>query len=170
VTALRSTQLRPLTGDGPAGRSSRLVSPSVRIVPSIERGHLADAVACCKRVAVHHHASPDSSNRWDIDWPFIGCTISMEVKFSPAKDRGNRHKHGLSLKKAEWLDWDEMIAWIDDSQDYGEERWTGIAPLGRDLLHTVVFVEMDEAIARVISLRRSTNQEIQTYAAQKGRK
>jgi uncharacterized protein len=107
---------------------------------------------------------------WDIDGQFIGCTIIMEVKFSPAKDRSNRRKHGLSLKKAERLDWDEMIAWIDDSQDYGEERWIGIAPLGRGPLHTVVFVEMGEEIARVISLRRSTNQEIQTYAAQKGRK
>ena len=94
----------------------------------------------------------------------------MEVKFSPAKDRRNRQKHGVSLKKAERLDWDELIAWIDDSQDYGEERWIGIGPLGRGPLHTAVFVEMDEETARVISLRRSTNQEIQTYAAQKGRK
>lgn len=94
----------------------------------------------------------------------------MEVKFSLAKDRSNRHKHGVSLKKAERLDWDEMIAWVDDSQNYGEERWVGIAPIGTGPLHTVVFVEIDEEIVRVISLRRSTNLEIQTYAAQKGRK
>jgi uncharacterized DUF497 family protein len=94
----------------------------------------------------------------------------VEVKFSPAKDRRNRKKHGLSLKEAERLDWDEMIAWTEDSQDYGEERWVGIAPLGSGPLHTAVFVEIDEETARIISLRRSTNQEIQTYATQKRRK
>jgi uncharacterized DUF497 family protein len=63
-----------------------------------------------------------------------------------------------------------MIAWVDDSQNYGEERWIGIAPIGTGSLHTVVFVEIEEEIARIISLRRSTNLEIQTYAAQEGRK
>jgi uncharacterized DUF497 family protein len=94
----------------------------------------------------------------------------VKAKFSPAKDRKNRQKHGISLKEAEKLEWDEMIAWVDDSQDYGEERWVGIAPLESSPLHTAVFVEIDEETARVISLRQSTNQEIQTYAAQKGRK
>ena len=93
----------------------------------------------------------------------------MKVKFSPSKDRSNRKKHGLSLKEAERLDWDEMIAWVDDSQDYGEERWVGIAPLRNGPLHTAVFVEADEGTARIISLRRSTNQEIRTYAAQKSK-
>jgi uncharacterized DUF497 family protein len=93
----------------------------------------------------------------------------MEVTFSLAKDRGNRRKHGVSLKKAVRLDWDEMIARLDDSQHYGEERWIGMASLASGSLHTVVFVEIDDEIVRVISLRRSTNLEIQTYAAQKGR-
>jgi uncharacterized DUF497 family protein len=94
----------------------------------------------------------------------------VEVKFSPRKDRSNRKKHGLSLDDAGRLDWDEMIAWVDDSQGYGEERWVGIAPLGNGSLHTVVFTEIDQETARVISLRPSTNQEIRTYAAQKGQK
>jgi uncharacterized DUF497 family protein len=63
----------------------------------------------------------------------------------------------LSLADAKRLNWDSMIAWIDDSNDYGEERWAGIAPLGCASLHTV-FAEIDEETARVISLRRSTNQ------------
>jgi uncharacterized DUF497 family protein len=106
-----------------------------------------------------------------IDWPIIGCTIILvKAKFSQAKDRANRQKHGLSLKEAEDLDWDEMIARVDDSQDYGEERWVGISPLAGDSLHTVVFTEIDPDTSRIISLRQSTNQEIKAYAAQKGRK
>ena len=94
----------------------------------------------------------------------------MEIQFDCAKSRANRRKHGLSLADAKRLDWDSMIACIDDLQDYGEERRGGIAPLGRGSLHTVVFAEIDEDTARVISLRRSTNQEAHTYAAQKGHK
>jgi uncharacterized protein len=94
----------------------------------------------------------------------------MKIEFDPAKSKGNRRKHGLPLADAKRLDWDSMIAWVDDSQDYGEERWVGIAPLGDGPLHTVVFTEIDHETARVISVRRSTNQEARTYAAQKGHK
>jgi uncharacterized DUF497 family protein len=93
----------------------------------------------------------------------------MEIEFDPSKSRRNRKKHGLSLADAKRLDWDSMIAWVDDSQDYGEERWVGIAPLVEGPLHTVVFTEIDDERARIISLRPSTTQEIRTYAAQKGK-
>jgi uncharacterized protein len=92
----------------------------------------------------------------------------VEIEFDPWKSRVNRKKHGLSLTEAKRLDWDSMIAWVDASLDYGEERWVGIAPLGQGPLHTVVFTEIDRERARVISLRPSTTQEIRTYAAQKG--
>ena len=92
----------------------------------------------------------------------------MEIEFDPWKSRGNRKKHGLSLANAKRLDWESMIAWVDDSRDYGEERWVGIAPLGDGPLYTVVFVEIDQEHVRVISLRRSTTPEVHIYAAQKG--
>jgi uncharacterized protein len=94
----------------------------------------------------------------------------MEIEFDPWKSRGNRKKHGLSLAEAKRLDWDSMIAWVDDLLDYGEERWVGIAPLGEGPLHTVVFTEIDDERVRIVSLRPSTTQEIHTYAAQKGKK
>ncbi len=90
----------------------------------------------------------------------------MEIEFDLAKSKGNRKKHGLSLAEAGRLDWDSMIAWVDDSQDYGEERWVGIAPLEDGALYTVVFTEIDQERVRVISLRLSTRREIRTYAAQ----
>jgi uncharacterized DUF497 family protein len=92
----------------------------------------------------------------------------MELEFDPRKCKGNRKKHGLSLAEAKRLDWDSMIAWVDDSLVYGEERWVGIAPLGDGPLHTIVFTEIECERARVISLRPSTTQEIHTYATQKG--
>ena len=92
----------------------------------------------------------------------------MKVQFDSAKSTANLRKHALSLGGARRLDWDSMIAWIDDSEDYGEERWVGIAPLRGGPLCTVVFTEIDEETARIISLRRSTNREVRTYEAQKG--
>jgi uncharacterized protein len=89
-------------------------------------------------------------------------TINMQLKFDPGKEVRNRAKHGLSLSVAERLDWNSMLARVDDRQDYGEERWVGVAPYGARL-YTVVFTLEDEDIVRVISLRRSTNREIEHY-------
>ncbi len=98
----------------------------------------------------------------------IVCTINMDIEFSVAKDKRNRIKHGLSLRLAAKLDWDAMLARVDDRKDYGEERWIGIAPHdGR--LYTVVFTIEDNEHARVINLRRATSREIESYESQ-GRK
>jgi uncharacterized protein len=92
----------------------------------------------------------------------------IEIEFDKAKDRRNRAKHGLSLTFAIRLDWDSMVVQVDDSKDYGEERWIGVAPQGARL-YTVVFTMRDYEIPRIISLRRATNVEIEHYEAQ-GRK
>ncbi len=92
----------------------------------------------------------------------------MRTEFNLAKDRRNRIKHGLSLKLAAKLDWEAMLARVDDREDYGEERWIGIAPHeGR--LYTIVFKVRDDEYARVIGLRKATNREIESYESQ-GRK
>ena len=51
----------------------------------------------------------------------------MRIEFDKAKDRRNRAKYGLSLGLAAKLDWDSMLLQVDDREDYGEERWIGIA-------------------------------------------
>jgi uncharacterized DUF497 family protein len=66
-------------------------------------------------------------------------------------DRANLAKHGVSLADAEQLDWNELTAMVDDSQDCGEERSIGYAPLAEGPLHMIVFVEI-EAGERVCSL------------------
>jgi uncharacterized protein len=89
----------------------------------------------------------------------------MEIEFDKAKDRRNRAKHGLSLGFAARLDWDSMLVQVDDKEDYGEERWIGVAPRERRL-YTVVFTMRDDEIPRIISLRRATNTEIERYETQ----
>jgi uncharacterized protein len=92
----------------------------------------------------------------------------MKIEFDLAKDGRNRKKHGLSLELAAELDWDAMLMELDDSQDYGEERWLGIAPEGGKLYY-VVFTVSDGETIRIISLRRATNSEVRRYETQ-GRK
>jgi uncharacterized protein len=89
----------------------------------------------------------------------------MRIEFDKAKDRRNRAKHSLSLGVAARLDWHSMLVQVDDREDYGEERWIGVAPQeGR--LYTVVFTMRDDETPRIISLRRATNTEIEGYETQ----
>ena len=89
----------------------------------------------------------------------------VQIEFDRAKDRRNRAKHGLSLTFATKLDWDSMLAQVDDRDDYGEERWIGIAPRG-SRLYTVIFTMRGEETARIISLRKASNSEIDKYEAE----
>jgi hypothetical protein len=89
----------------------------------------------------------------------------MQIKFDKAKDERNRSKHGLSLGFAERLDWSPMLVHVDDREDYGEERWVGVAPEGGRLYTAVFTVGHDETV-RIISLRRATNREIERYERQ----
>lgn len=90
----------------------------------------------------------------------------MNVSFDPAKDAANVIKHGVSLAMALRLEWDEMLSWIDQRQDYGEVRMSGLAPLG-DRLYFVAFVERppdQPTERRIISLRKANPREVRRYA------
>ena len=93
----------------------------------------------------------------------------MKIEFDPAKDSRNRKKHGLSLGFAAELDWDAMQIEPDDSQDFGEERWLGVAPAGGELYAVVFTSRNDDETMRIISLRRASNSEVRRYETQ-GRK
>ncbi|MGH8289332.1 MAG: BrnT family toxin [Steroidobacteraceae bacterium] len=89
----------------------------------------------------------------------------MRIEYDPAKDASNRAQHGISLAAAERLDWDAMLMQVDDAENYGEERWIGIAPKGNGL-YTTVYTVRGEDIMRIVSLRRATNAEIERYERQ----
>jgi len=86
----------------------------------------------------------------------------MEVTFDPAKDAENVRKHGISLKRAEDFDEDTALFEVDDSQDYGEERWNAIGWLDATLYFLTYTLEGE--IVRAISLRTTTAQERKRYA------
>ena len=61
------------------------------------------------------------------------------------------------LALAEGLEWDTALIWTDDREDYGEDRQCALV-LNGVRLYFVAFVDRDD-VRRIISLRKSTNQE-----------
>lgn len=88
----------------------------------------------------------------------------MHITFDPAKDRGNRSKHGVSMAEAANLDWDNAIVWLDMRDDYGEDRDIALAGIGSTLYY-VAYVERADVL-RNISMRRAPNREIAHYVQQ----
>ena len=59
-----------------------------------------------------------------------------------------------------------LISHADDTRhDYYELRMVGFAPIGNDV-YCVVFVEREDDVMRVISLRKATKPEVRDYANQ----
>ncbi|MCF2147507.1 BrnT family toxin [Desmonostoc muscorum LEGE 12446] len=55
-----------------------------------------------------------------------------------------------------------MLVYLDDREDYGEDRYMGIGLLdGRVVV--VVYTEPDEEILRIISLRKALSHERKRY-------
>jgi uncharacterized DUF497 family protein len=79
----------------------------------------------------------------------------MQITFDPSKDALNQAKHGLSLKDAEKLIWEEALVAIDESRNYGEVREIAYAPIGQHL-YCVVFTDRGDE-RRVISLRKANS-------------
>ncbi len=85
----------------------------------------------------------------------------MRIEFDPAKDTGNRAKHGVSLVLACELDWEAALVWVDDRFEYDELRMIALAPR-TEILYYVAFVDRGE-VRRVISLRRANRREVKHY-------
>ncbi|WP_248885162.1 BrnT family toxin [Acidithiobacillus acidisediminis] len=88
----------------------------------------------------------------------------MQITFDPAKDQRNTNKHGLSLSLASRLEWDLLLATVDDRKAYGELRMIGYAPIGTRV-YCVVFTDRGEE-RRIISLRKANSREVKQYASQ----
>ncbi|MGA3328083.1 MAG: BrnT family toxin [Terriglobia bacterium] len=91
----------------------------------------------------------------------------MNLKFGwdKSKARSNYAKHGVSFDLAKGVFKDPFaIEFLDDRQDYGEERFVMIGMVEDHLLY-VAYTERDEII-RFISARRATKHEEQVYFQQ----
>lgn len=90
----------------------------------------------------------------------------MQVIFDPDKDTLNIGKHGLSLALAANLELDFLVCHTDNTRhDYYEQRMIGFAPIGQTV-YCVIFVEREDDVMRVISLREATKKEVKDYASQ----
>ncbi len=49
------------------------------------------------------------------------------IEFDEEKNAVNLHKHGISLQRADALDFASALLRYDDRNDYGEERFQAIA-------------------------------------------
>jgi uncharacterized DUF497 family protein len=88
----------------------------------------------------------------------------MNLKFGwdKSKARSNHARHGVSFDLAKGVFKDPFaIEFLDDRQDYGEERSVIIGLVDGQLLY-VAYVERDEVI-RIISARRATKYEQEAY-------
>ncbi len=87
----------------------------------------------------------------------------MRVEFDPAKDEGNRVKHGVSLALAASLDWEAALVWVDDRFDHAELRMIALVP-ETGVLYYVAFVDRGDT-RRIISLRQANRREVKHYVA-----
>lgn len=135
--------------------------------------HVMVLVALASREMGFDHSgsvfSWDGSGQKWLFRAFQGCVFGrnativnfMKIIFDPAKDAGNREKHGLSLEDAAHLDWENALMWNDTRHDYGEPRQVALALLAQRV-HVVVFVERQEG-RRIISLRKANVKEVMHY-------
>jgi uncharacterized DUF497 family protein len=57
----------------------------------------------------------------------------MQITFDEAKDALKKSKHGVSLSKAEKLEWDDALIWQHTRRYYGEVRMIALGVMGARL-------------------------------------
>jgi uncharacterized DUF497 family protein len=88
--------------------------------------------------------------------------MNLKVEWNAPKAKLNYDKHGVSFDLAKEVFNDPFaIEFLDDRQDYGEERLVMVGMVEDRLFH-VVYTERADAI-RLISARRATKNEQETY-------
>ena len=88
--------------------------------------------------------------------------MNLKVEWNKTKAKLNYAKHGVSFDLAKEVFNDPFaIEFLDDRQDYGEERLVMMGMVEGRLIY-VVYTERADAI-RLISARRATKNEQETY-------
>ena len=94
--------------------------------------------------------------------------MMLDFEWDDDKAAANVRKHGVSFEQAA-LAFRDLFAveWLDMSESYGEERIILVGTSQGQIL-AVVYTEREERI-RIISARRATKNEKDTYFHQNGR-
>lgn len=85
----------------------------------------------------------------------------LAIVYDAAKDRANRRKHGISLERAADLFAGRHVEQIDDTMDYGEERWSATGMIDGAFFNCT-YADRGR-YRRIISLRRATRREVEKY-------
>jgi len=89
----------------------------------------------------------------------------LEFEWDEEKAAENSRKHGVTFEQATYAFRDPLgIEWIDEREDYGEERVVLLGMSGSQIL-SVVYTERNER-NRIISARSATKYEQNTYYRQ----
>ncbi len=88
----------------------------------------------------------------------------MRIVWNESKNRANRKNHGVSFEEASVLFTcgDDYLEIFDEVHSSDEDRFIAIGPIKRGLV-LVVYTELDEETVRLISARRATKQETESY-------
>ena len=95
----------------------------------------------------------------------------MEFDWDPRKNRTNRRDHGIEFVDAIAMFTGATWERIDDRRDYGEERWVAVGVV-QGIEITVVYTDRrteDEVVRWIISARRATRDERETFHDESGR-
>ena len=87
----------------------------------------------------------------------------MELTWDEKKNEQNIKKHGVDFAEANQVFDSVLISSLDDSQDYGEDRWIAIGMLQNGTVVVVVFTEEENDIIRMISMRKASKNEKERY-------
>ena len=88
----------------------------------------------------------------------------MEYESDDKKAALNLEEHGVAFEEVEAFEWDKALVAQDSRKDYGEARYTAIAPI-EERVHVLVYTLRgeDSEIVRVISLRKANKREVRRY-------
>ena len=90
----------------------------------------------------------------------------MKCEWDEAKNRRNFAKHGFDFEDAEQVLSGPCVTFVDDRFDYGEERFITIGlQAGRPVV--IAHSPRDDG-TRIISMRKGTRREEQTYQERLG--
>jgi hypothetical protein len=88
--------------------------------------------------------------------------VNLKFEWNKSKAKDNFTKHGISFELAERvLDDPFAVEFLDDREDYDEERFVILGIVDRQILF-VAYAERKDAV-RIISARRATKYEQKIY-------
>ena len=86
----------------------------------------------------------------------------MKFQWDEQKRQANIRKHGIDFYDVRNVFSNPYLAWLDDREDYGEQRQIVIGDNGQVVV-VIVCVDKGKKIIRIISVRRATKSEQKRY-------